>query len=178
MKFEHAATPFRYILYVHTGSLHKNFKSHVENSLLPPLCTIILTPPPLRSELSGQNLQPPLRIKWSRHKVAILTSFWTFLNWIYYRYILHGLKISSIHLKRSVIHLKRSVIHLKISKINFFFCFSIFWEKSCNLPPDFRHRSAPLHSYCQHMTVNAYIFVLLPDLSRIHNSSQSVAINL
>ena len=46
MKFEHAATPFRYILYVHTGSLHKNFKNHVENSLLPPLCTNILTSPP------------------------------------------------------------------------------------------------------------------------------------
>ena len=28
------------------------------------------------------------------------------------------------------------------------------------------------------MTVNTYIFVLLPGLSRIHNSSQSVAINL
>ena len=64
MKFELAATPFRYILYVHTGSLHKNFKNHVENSLLFPLCTNILNPPPLWSEplpLSRQILQAPLQ---------------------------------------------------------------------------------------------------------------------
>ena len=99
--------------------------------------------PPTRSELSGQNLQPPLRIKWSRHKVAILTSFWTFLNWIYYRYILNGLKISSIHLKRSVIHLKRSVIHFKISKSNFFFAFQFSGKNRVTSLPifvtDLRH---------------------------------------
>ena len=46
MKFEHAATPFTYTLYTHTGSLHKKFKNHVENYLLPPL---YLPPPPGRT---------------------------------------------------------------------------------------------------------------------------------
>ena len=118
MKFEHAATPFRYILYVHTGSLHKKFINHVENFSSASLMYQHFDPPPPPKSVRTVRTKicsPPLRIKWSRHKVAILTSFWTFFSWIYYRYILHGLKISLIHLKRLVIHLKRSVIHLKIS---------------------------------------------------------------
>ena len=58
MKFEHAATPFTYTLYTHTGSLHKKFKNRVENSLLPPLFFNPPTwanPPPL----SRQYLQTP-----------------------------------------------------------------------------------------------------------------------
>ena len=79
MKFEHAATPFTYTLYKHTGSLHKKFKHHMENALLPPLFLppppLWRTPPPVPTIFASP---PLLRIKWSRHKVAILTFFGLF----------------------------------------------------------------------------------------------------
>ena len=57
MKFEHAVTPFTYTLYTHTGSLHKKFKNHVENSLLPPLSPLHQGEP---IPLSRHYLQAPL----------------------------------------------------------------------------------------------------------------------
>ena len=59
MKFEHAATPFTYTLYTHTGSLHKKLK--ITWKILFCLPYFYPPPPPGRtpSPLSRQYLQAP-----------------------------------------------------------------------------------------------------------------------